>query len=113
MTTAFAPIRYNARQVALMIQVALLYAPNSIMDATGLSRREVNAMAAQRIAPTKAVLDYLRLTVDGEEYVWDPAMDYKIPCWGPVLTKPRDAVISNGAAIRHAVRTVESSFVDR
>lgn len=108
------PIRYDRRQVALMVRVAMFYSLNSIMDTTGRSQRELSAMADQKTAPTQPVLDYFRLTVDGSEYVWDPALAYKSdPCWGPVLTKPGEDVILNGAAIHHVVRTVESSFVDR
>lgn len=108
------PIRYSGRQVALMIQTVLIYAPESITMTTGRSRSELSAMAARKVAPTKPVLDYLRLTVDGRLYVWNPALDYKSdPCWGPVLTKPSEKVLRNGAAILHSVRTMESSFADR
>jgi len=108
------PIRYDARQVALMLQVAMFYHPESVMGSAGLGGRELDAMAARKMAPTKKVLDYFRLTVDGSEYVWDPKLDYKSnPCWGPALTFPSEEVIQNGAAIHHAARTVESSFVDR
>jgi hypothetical protein len=108
------PIRYDARQVALMLRVAMFYHPESVMASTGRSRRELNAMADQKTAPTKPVLDYFRLTVDGAEYVWDPKLDYKSnPCWGPILTFSSEEVIQNGAAIHHAARTIESSFADR
>jgi hypothetical protein len=87
------------------------YSLDSIMDTTGRSRRELREIAAQKTPPPKAVLDYFRLTADGTEYVWDPALEYKSnPCWGPVLSKPSDETLDNGRAIRLALWTVESSF---
>lgn len=105
------PIRYDGRQVAIMIQVALLYSKDSLMDNTGHNLGTLRSMAAQKRPPNLTVLRYLRLTVDGSEYVWDPALEWKSsPCWGPAISRPSEETLANGSAIRLAVRNVESSF---
>jgi hypothetical protein len=105
------PIRYSTGQVALALQVALLYSKDSLMDNTGHNLGTLRSMAAQKRPPSVTVLRYLRLTVDGSEYVWDPALEWKSnPCWGPAISRPSEETLANGSAIRLAVRNVETSF---
>jgi hypothetical protein len=110
-TTKFPPILFNPHEVALMVEIVMLYHIDSIQDDTGHSRRELRDIAAQKMPPTQAVLRYFRLKLRGSIYIWKPELEWKSnPCWGPCLRKPTAEVRASGQAIHAAVRTVESSF---
>lgn len=107
----FPPIRFSERQVALMVQIAILYDINSVQADTGHTRRELRDIAARKTPPTPAMLNYFRLKRRRSAYMWNPALEWKSnPCWGPCLRKPTAEVIEASQAIHTAVRTVESSF---
>lgn len=107
------PVRFNRRQVALMVQIAMLYRIDSIMMTTGHSPAQLRAMAAGKIRPSRAVRDYFRLKARGSAYLWDPKLEFKSnPCWGPVLQRSTREDVENSQAIYFALRTVGSSFAN-
>src|SRR5580698_253819 len=105
------PIRFNRRQVALMVAVAILYDVDSLQDDTGHTRRELRAIAAQKMEPSRAMLDFFRLKRSRAAYIWDPRLEWKNnPCWGPPMRRPSVEIVDAGQAIHLAVRTIEQSF---
>lgn len=65
------PQTYSLRQVALMVQVAMLWAPD-FAGRVGESRSRIPLMAAGLIPPTPAVLRFFELETEGDSYLWNP-----------------------------------------
>lgn len=65
------PIRYNRRQVALMVKVAD-FSSVSFAREVGEEPARILQMAAGEIAPTPAVLRHFALKAEGRSYVWHP-----------------------------------------
>lgn len=65
------PTTYNRREVALMIEVALLWAPDF---AKKVRERysDLLCMADQTLWPSPEVLNFLELTRHEEGFVWQP-----------------------------------------
>jgi hypothetical protein len=65
------PIRYNRRQVALMVKVAD-FSSVSFAAQVGEASALILEMAAGELAPTPAVLRHFGLESEGRSYVWNP-----------------------------------------
>lgn len=68
----FPPILFSARDVALMISIAIR-TPRDLratIAATGLDADRLKAIADGRQVPNAAVLEYLQLERSGKEYLW-------------------------------------------
>ncbi len=68
---AFAPIRYNRRQVALMVTVALYFNP-AFASQSGENTTRMALVTAGIIPPPPAILEAFNLQKDGSGYVWNP-----------------------------------------
>lgn len=71
---AFAPIRYNRRQVALMVRVAMMFDPDFSRKVRepkyALDLLAINI--EQGYGPKAALLRYFNLHRDGEAFAWNP-----------------------------------------
>jgi hypothetical protein len=65
------PIRFERREVALMVQIVALYVPN-LPKTTGETASRIPLIAAGIIDPTPAILKFLNLQMQGDGYVWHP-----------------------------------------
>ena len=65
------PIRYNRRQVALMVKIAAHFSV-SFAAQVGEASTLISKMAAGELAPTPAVLRHFGLEAEGRSYVWNP-----------------------------------------
>jgi hypothetical protein len=64
------PISYDARQVALIVRVALYFAPARLQERE--TAANLDKIAAEMMEPSPAVLEYFGLRVRGEAFVWNP-----------------------------------------
>jgi hypothetical protein len=69
--TSFPPIRYDRRQVALMLEFAMFFSPDFGKQIGEIGAR-LQMIVVGIIAPTSAVLEHFELKVDGKGYVWNP-----------------------------------------
>ena len=64
------PIRYDRRQVALMVKVAAYFHPH-FAERAGEAATVIRRVAQGRKAPTLAILDIFGLHAEGKDYVWN------------------------------------------
>lgn len=65
------PRTYTPHEVALMVQVALLWAPEFAAKVNEV-RHDLLCMADQTLSPSPEVLSVLELTPHEEGYLWQP-----------------------------------------
>jgi hypothetical protein len=65
------PIRYNRRQVALMVKIAAYFSVNFAAQ-VGEASALILEIAAGELAPTPAVLRHFDLKAEGRSYAWNP-----------------------------------------
>jgi hypothetical protein len=65
------PIRYNRRQVALMVKIAAYFSVD-FASHVGEASTLILQIAAGELAPTPAVLRHFGLESEGRSYVWNP-----------------------------------------
>jgi hypothetical protein len=66
------PIRYNRRQLSLMVAIAAADSAGRLAETTATSASELQMMAAGSMAPTSAILAFFDLRRDGKDFVWQP-----------------------------------------
>jgi len=63
-------LRYDKRQVALIVKVAMLDRAKNLSDASCTSVKQLRAIAEGRMTATNGVLEYFHLQKAGDGFIW-------------------------------------------